>query len=476
MFKKIFSIVTLSIIVSTLTSYLMILNFKNSWENSDRKITPVHLVNYDENSVRTYEQGSFAASAPTNFIKASTIATPTVVNIQSTLKGDFDVWGMGAGKSSGSGVIISKEGYIITNRHVIDNAKSLLVTLSDNREFKAEIIGQDPSTDIALLKIKSNNLPFITFGNSDSLQVGEWVLAVGNPFNLSSTVTAGIVSAKGRSIDILDDAYRIESFIQTDAVVNPGNSGGALVNTRGDLVGINTAIMTKTGRYEGYSFAVPVNVVKKVITDLLEFGKVQRGILGIGPENVTSDLAKSLNLPEVAGVYVGRVNPDGAAEKAGLKPSDVITKINNKKVLSVPQLQEILATFRPGERLIVEYFRNGAKNFTSVILQNKMSTTALLPDQDSEMQNALGFELRELSPQEKKQFDISGAYVHSIRKKTTIGKTNMEAGFIISKVNNIKVGTVSQTINEISKVKGKVKLEGFYIDFPGKYSYEFYME
>ena len=157
----------------------MILNFKNSWENSDRKITPVHLVNYDENSVRTYEQGSFAASAPTNFIKASTIATPTVVNIQSTLKGDFDVWGMGAGKSSGSGVIISKEGYIITNRHVIDNAKSLLVTLSDNREFKAEIIGQDPSTDIALLKIKSNNLPFITFGNSDSLQVGEWVLAVG---------------------------------------------------------------------------------------------------------------------------------------------------------------------------------------------------------------------------------------------------------------------------------------------------------
>ncbi len=476
MYKKIFSIISLSVVASILTSYLMILSFKNSWQSSIRKVSPVHLVDYAEPINSGYNQSPFVSSSPTNFTKASALATPTVVNIQSKVKGDFDVWGMDGGKSSGSGVIIAKEGYIITNRHVIDNASSIQVTLADNREFKADLIGQDPSTDLALLKIRANNLPSIVFGNSDSLQIGEWVLAVGNPFNLSSTVTAGIVSAKGRSIDILDDAYRIESFIQTDAVVNPGNSGGALVNTRGDLVGINTAIMTKSGRYEGYSFAVPVNVVKKVITDLLEYGKVQRGILGIGPENVTSDLAKSLNLPEVAGVYVGRVNPDGAAEKAGLKAADVITKINNKKILSVPQLQELLATFRPGEKLIVEYVRNGSKNIIPIILQNKMSTTALMPGQDSNLQDALGFELRELSQTEKSRYDVTGAYVHSIRKRTTIDKTNMEAGFIISRVNDVKVGTVSQVINQISKTKGKVRLDGFYLDFPGKYSYEFFMD
>ena len=476
MFKKIFPIVTLSVIASVLTSYLMIMSFKNSWESSGRKVAPVHLVDYSEPVSNSYEQSSYISSSPTNFTKASALATPAVVNIQSKIKGDFDVWKLNEGKSSGSGVIIAKEGYIITNRHVIDNASSILVTLADNREFKADLVGQDPSTDLALLKIKASNLPAIVFGNSDSLQIGEWVLAVGNPFNLSSTVTAGIVSAKGRSIDILDDAYRIESFIQTDAVVNPGNSGGALVNTRGDLVGINTAIMTKTGSYEGYSFAVPVNVVKKVITDLLEYGKVQRAILGIGPEMVTSDLAKSLNLPEVAGVYVGRINPEGAAEKAGLKPADVITRINNKKIISVPQLQEILATFRPGEKLMVEYFRNGSKSIVPVILQNKMSTTALVAGQDNSLQNALGFELRELNQQEKIRYDVSGAYVHSIRKRTTIDKTNMEAGFIINKVNDVKVNSVAQVLNEISKNKGKIRLDGFYLDFPGKYSYEFFME
>lgn len=472
-FRNVFPVVLLSILASGITCYFILTNFKDTVSSSFGQSIPVNLVNYNEKPQYNYSEGHFAASAPTNFIKASSIATPVVVNIQATTKGDFNIWGMDDSKSIGSGVIISKEGYIITNRHVIDNANKILVTLADNREFSAQLIGQDPSTDIALIKINSDGLPSITFGNSDSLQVGEWVLAVGNPFNLSSTVTAGIVSAKGRSIDILNDAYRVESFIQTDAVVNPGNSGGALVNTKGDLVGINTAIMTKTGRYEGYSFAVPVNLVKKVVTDLLQYGKVQRGILGIGPENITSDLARSLNLPEVSGVYVGRVNPDGAADKAGIKTEDVIISINNKKVMSVPQLQEILATFRPGEALNIAYYREGKKKSTTVILQNKLSTTAILTIPDNEVQKTLGFELRELTNQEKREFNVVGAYVHSIKKRTAIGDTNMEAGFIINKVNNTKVSSVSQVMNEISKNKGKIKLQGFYLDFPGKYAYEF---
>lgn len=476
MFRKIFAVAAFSILTSMLTSYIMIMSFNNSRNSFPREFSQVSLTDFNQNHAPSIRRSNFSASAPTNFIKASSIATPAVVNIQASVKTDFDIWKFGAGKSSGSGVIIAPEGYIITNRHVIDQAKTLRVTLADNREYKAELIGQDPSTDIALLKIDAKNLPAISLGNSDSVQVGEWVLAVGNPFNLSSTVTAGIVSAKGRSIDVLDDVYRIESFIQTDAVVNPGNSGGALVNTRGDLIGINTAIMTKTGQYEGYSFAIPINVVKKVIKDLLEYGKVQRGILGIGPEDVTSDLAKSLKLPEVSGVYIGRVNPDGAAERGGLRSGDVITRINKKQIESVPQLQEVLATYGPGDKLVIEYYRNGSRFVTPVVLQNKLNTTAQLSAPEVELQNELGFELRELNKVEKAHYNISGAYVHSITKKTVIGKTNMEAGFIINQVNNIKVNSVLQVLNEISKIKGKVRLDGFYIDYPGKYSYEFYRE
>lgn len=476
MLRKIFTIAFFSIITSAITSYVMLTNFRNSGTSGEGRFSNVHLVGYNETPSRSIRQSNFSASAPTNFIKASAVATQSVVNIQASVKTDFDLWKFGKGKSSGSGVIIAPEGYIITNRHVIDQANSLLITLADNREYRAEVIGQDPSTDIALLKINAKDLPAITFGNSDSLQVGEWVLAVGNPFNLSSTVTAGIISAKGRSIDVLDDVYRIESFIQTDAVVNPGNSGGALVNTRGDLIGINTAIMTKTGQYEGYSFAIPVNVVKKVIKDLLEYGKVQRGILGIGPEDVTSDLAKSLKLPEVSGVYIGRINQDGAAERGGLRSGDVITRINSKKVETVPQLQEILATYGPGDKISVEFYRNGVRHTAPVVLQNKLSSTAEVAVPDNHLQEKLGFELRELSRAEKAHYNLSGAYVHSIKKRTIIGKTNMEAGFIINKVNDVKVSSAIQAINEIAKITGKVRLDGFYIDYPGKYSYEFTKE
>ena len=473
MFKKTIFLISVSILVSAVTSYIMISNFKSQWERKYKVSTPIRYVNYESEGNGSVSNSQYTSSFPNNFTKAAFVATPTVVNIQAKTKNALDIWSMDSGTSTGSGVIVSADGYIITNRHVIQGANDLNVTLSNNREYKAELIGQDNSTDLALLKINARNLKPIKFGNSDSLMVGEWVLAVGNPFNLSSTVTAGIVSAKGRSIDILDDAYRIESFIQTDAAVNPGNSGGALINTNGDLVGINTAIVTKSGRYEGYSFATPVNVVRKVINDIMEFGQVQRGILGIGPEEISSDLARSLQLPNVSGVYVGRVNPDGAADRAGLKPADVIVSINGKTANSVPVMQEILATYRPGSKLSVVFYRYGKKMNTEVTLQNKLSTTTMIDSNPVNLLDDFGFELRDLTNKERNQFEYGGALVQSVRKKSKVDKTNLEAGFIITRVNNIKVSTVNQVINEINKQKGKIKLEGLYPEYPGRYSYEF---
>ncbi|MEO6168788.1 MAG: trypsin-like peptidase domain-containing protein, partial [Chitinophagales bacterium] len=252
-------------------------------------------------------------------------------------------------ESSGSGVIISDDGYIVTNNHVVDDGETIEVILADKQSYQAKVIGTDPSTDLALLKIDERNLPFITFGNSDSVEVGEWVLAVGNPFNLESTVTAGIVSAKGRNINLLRsrDTSAVESFIQTDAAVNPGNSGGALVNTNGELIGINSAIATPTGTFAGYSFAVPVNIVSKVVNDLMKFGMVQRGFLGVQIATLNADLAKAkgLDAKNLTGVYVDGVKAGGAGEAAGLKAGDIITKVNNAPVNTSPELQEQVSRY-----------------------------------------------------------------------------------------------------------------------------------
>jgi len=253
----------------------------------------------------------------------------------------------------GSGVIISRDGYVITNNHVIEGAEEVNIKLNDNREFKATVVGRDPSTDIAVVKIKGDNLPFVKYGNSDQLRLGEWVLAVGNPFNLTSTVTAGIISAKGRSLGILDDTYRIESFLQTDAALNMGNSGGALVNTKGELVGITTAIISPSGAYAGNSFAVPVNLVKKVVDDLIQYGEVQRAIMGVNIQDVTSDLVEKegLKLSEVKGVYVGSIVEGGSADDAGIKAKDVIVKFNGVPVNTMAELQEQVGKYRPEIRL-----------------------------------------------------------------------------------------------------------------------------
>ncbi len=278
--------------------------------------------------------------------------------------------------SNGSGVVFSRDGYIITNHHVVESGDRLEVTLSNKRRLKARVIGSDPSTDIALIKVDGQNMRTIQFGNSDDIQVGEWVLAVGNPFNLTSTVTAGIVSAKGRNLDIIEGSYSIESFIQTDAVVNPGNSGGALVNVRAELVGINTAIISKSGGYEGYSFAVPSNLVRKVVRDLLEFGEVRRAILGVGILELNDEVASDLKLPSVEGVYISGITPGSSADRAGLQEGDVIIAVNGNRIGSVPELQEQVARFRPGDRISLDYFRKGQQYRKENILLQGLNNNA----------------------------------------------------------------------------------------------------
>ncbi|WMX13257.1 MULTISPECIES: S1C family serine protease [unclassified Aureispira] len=306
---------------------------------------------------------------PESFADAADRAMPAVVNITSITEHRarnererryYQFFGSpGPSKSTGSGVIISEKGYIVTNNHVIKDATKVDVLLSDNRKFEAEVMGTDPSTDLAVLKITGDNLPVIDLANSDEARVGEWVLAIGNPFELSSTVTAGIISAKGRDISILNGQYSIESFIQTDAAVNPGNSGGALVNADGKLIGINTAIYAPSGTYAGYSFAVPINLVKKVMQDLIDHGEVKRAFLGIMIQSVDSDMAKELDLAVTEGVYVSELIEGGAAIQSELNTGDVITRINGIQTSSVPKLQEQIGSKNPGDDIVVTVNRRG---------------------------------------------------------------------------------------------------------------------
>ncbi len=314
-------------------------------------------------------------TAPVNFVEAADRAMPAVVNITSITARQarnererryYEFFGSpGASRATGSGVIISDRGYIVTNNHVIKNATQVEVTLTDNRKYQAEIMGTDPSTDLAVLKIEADALPVIRLADSDETRIGEWVLAIGNPFELNSTVTAGIISAKGRDISILNGQYSIESFIQTDAAVNPGNSGGALVNVNGELIGINTAIYAPSGTYAGYSFAVPINLVKKVMQDLIDYGEVRRAFLGIMIQDVDSDVAADLDLAVTQGVYVSELIEGGAAIRSDLASGDVITKINGVQTASVAQLQEQIASRNPGDEVLVTVDRQGrSKNIT----------------------------------------------------------------------------------------------------------------
>ncbi len=464
-------LITIVSVLSALISVTVYKHFEKPQEVIIREQAPVRYTNYTDDLLSGNRQQTFAAASPTNFTKAAEIVTPGVVNIKAFSNGNLDWWSNNYGGSSGSGVIISPDGYIVTNNHVIEEGNEIEVTLNDKRKYEATLIGTDPSTDLALIKIKTDRLPYLIFGNSDSIRVGEWVLAVGNPFNLESTVTAGIVSAKGRSIDILEGEYKIESFIQTDAAVNPGNSGGALVNTNGELVGINTAIITRSGRYEGYSFAIPANLARKVIRDLKDFGTVQRGILGIGIDEVNDELAKDLGLASVTGVHVTRVTKGSGAFDAGLKRGDVIISINNLKTGTIPELQEKVARYRPGNKVEVEYIRSGKKYKTHVVLKNKSNTTALVGE--NSMIRDLGFELRDLTERESNKLKVKGAYVISITKGSKMERTNMDSGFIITKVNDVDVDNVEDFLDLLKNASGKVMLEGVYENYPGEYYYAF---
>ena len=419
---------------------------------------------------------TFLSSAPTDFTVSAEVSTPAVVNIRALLESGGGIWGGGSlTGSSGSGVIMSPDGYVVTNHHVVESSRDIKVTLADKRVYKAKLIGSDPSTDIALLKIEEYDLPFMLFGNSDSVRVGEWVLAVGNPFNLESTVTAGIVSAKGRNINILGGVTSIESFIQTDAAVNPGNSGGALVNTAGELIGINTAIITESGSYEGYSFAVPSNLVQKVIRDLQEYGEVQRAFLGVNIEDLDSEVAREIGLPNADGVRVTRINNNGAAADAGLQAGDVIIGLNSARVRRTPELQEFVGRFRPGDRISVEYWRDGRKFNTNVLLKdgNNSISVAARSAKGNELEEALGLGMRELTKDEQRRMRIQGAVVLSVRRGSIVYETNMQPGFVITGVNGNRVTNLAEVIECVRNAYNSIVLDGYYEGEPDLYSYRF---
>lgn len=417
---------------------------------------------------------SFHSAAPTNFIESAEVATPAVVNIRALLESGGGLFSGGSMTgSSGSGVILSPDGYVVTNHHVVERSTDIKVTLADKREYKARLVGSDASTDIALLKIEEEDLPFVVFGNSDSVRVGEWVLAVGNPFNLESTVTAGIVSAKGRNINILGGGASIESFIQTDAAVNPGNSGGALVNTMGELIGVNTAIITESGSYEGYSFAIPSNLVQKIIRDLREFGVVQRAFLGVGIQDLDAETAKDLELPNAEGALINRIASGGAAADAALEIGDVIISINTAKVRSTSELQEYVGRFRPGETVNVEYWRNGKKLRNRILLKDGNNTTGIALVRGDELENELGIALRDLTKEEKRKLRVQGSIVTSVRRGSVVYDTNMQPGFIISSVNGNRVTNAAEAIEAMKNVYNSLSLDGYYEGEPDLYSYRF---
>ena len=331
----------------------------------------------------------------------------------------------------GSGVIISKDGYIVTNNHVIDRSDKVMVTLNDKREFEAKVIGTDPDTDIALLKIDANGLQPIEYGNSDDVVLGEWVLAVGNPYNLTSTVTAGIISAKARQ---LGGKMNLESFLQTDAAVNPGNSGGALVNAKGELIGINTAIQSPTGSYSGYSFAVPVNVARKVVSDLKEYGKVQRAMIGIKMQELTPALAKEYKLKEQSGIYVAEVIPGGAAEKAGVKVGDVILQLNGYEAKTFAQLQEQLAQYTPGNTIQMTLSRDGKEKVADVVLQNSYGDVSLKTGS-----GILGAEVQPLTQAERYRYRLNKGVKITDLKNGKLKSAGLTEGYIIVKINDMVI-------------------------------------
>ncbi len=402
-----------------------------------------------------------------NFEYAAKLITPAVVHISTVYgSGNFSLNPLELYRpqihSSGSGVIISDDGYIVTNNHVIEDATSVEIEMNDNQHFYAKVVGRDPSTDLALLKIKAKNLPFIGYGNSDDIAPGEWVLAIGNPFDLNSTVTAGIVSAKARNIGILRDRnnLQVEAFIQTDAAVNPGNSGGALVNLKGELIGINSAIATATGSYSGYSFAIPSNLVKKIMDDLLEFGKAQRGLLGVQILDVSARMAEIEKLDVLRGIFVTRVNEGSAAKQSGIEKGDVIVAIDGHSVSSVSELQEMVARHRPGHSVKVTYRRGGQEKTVNTVLKNYEGHESIT--RELVRYSIEGATFEDINYTELTKHNLDGGVLVRVLESGKWKKSGMKENFIISFVDKVAVDNV-EDLNRILEYKsGGVLIEGVY--------------
>ena len=442
-----------------------------------------------------------AANAPTNidFTQAANASVQAVVHIKTKIaaqkvsndlprrnRGGLDDWFdqffdfgpqiIPEQRASGSGVLISDDGYIVTNNHVISDqnggvAGEIMVTLHNKKTFKARLIGRDPSSDLAVLKIDGTGFPYLVYGNSDDVKLGQWVLAIGYPLTLETTVTAGIVSAKGRAIGINSRQSQtpVESFIQTDAAVNQGNSGGALVTTDGKLVGINSAILAPSGTYAGYSFAIPVNLAKKMINDIIEFGDVQRGYLGIQyASNLSEAQMKQLGIKEGEGVYVSAVPTDGGAYEAGLKKGDIITKVNDFPVSTGLEMSAQIAGFRPNDKVKVSYKRDGKDYTTNVTLKGKVSSITALADAGE----TIGGDLVTLDKKKANEYDVDGGViVKKIKEGGKLSQTKMDEGFVITSVNGRNVKSVEELNSLLNSAIGNVELKGFYPGYRGTYTY-----
>lgn len=446
-----------------------------------------------ENKIPIHRTSFMAGDEADDFVEAAENTVDAVVHIKTEIisKGNsyYDFFGSlleqlyggqmqvpdNVSVGYGSGVVISPDGYIVTNNHVVEGANKIEVTFNNKHKKNATIIGTDPSTDLALIKVDDGDYEYITFADSDKVKVGEWVLAVGNPFNLASTVTAGIVSAKARNINILGDRSAIESFIQTDAAINPGNSGGALVNMDGELIGVNAAIASRTGSYEGYSFAIPSNIVKKVVEDFLQYGSLQRAYLGVGIVEITEELASEKGIEEMSGVYIMNVDKNGGANAAGIKEGDILLSVNDMNVNSNSQLIGVISQYRPGDKVMVKLQRKGEMLIKEVTLKNLDGTEEMHKEADGFYNDELGVKLQPLSPSLKNELGIN----HGLRiievKDGIFKQKGITNDFIILSVNHQPVNSEADLKKALSNDRnGKVRVEG--INSTGTYTitFEFY--
>jgi len=483
--------------VGSVWTYGKLTNQKTAFVQSPDGKLPVNYAGFFENGT--------GAAEPVDFTKAANAAVPAVVHIKTKIPAkkisndlprsrrnngmedwfdqffNFGPQVQPEQRASGSGVIISDDGYIVTNNHVISDgaegvAEEITVTLHNKKVYKAKVIGRDPSSDIAVLKVDGTSLPYMVYGNSDNVKLGQWVLAVGYPLTLETTVTAGIVSAKSRYIGINSRQSNspIESFIQTDAAVNQGNSGGGLFTVDGQLIGINSAILAPNGTYAGYSFAIPVNIVRKIVNDLIEFGDVKRGYLGISyqpNETENARLIKQAGVKEGQGVYVQSVPSDGAASQAGLKEGDVITKVNGTPVSSGMEMSAGIASYRPGEKVPVTYIRNGKENTVNVVLKGTVSKIEV--SNVKVIGDRLGVELEDLDSKKASQYDIEGGVVvKKIKEGGPFSNTRMEPGFIITSVNGNEIKNVDELGQFLAAGYDQLQLEGIYPGYKGIYTYK----